>query len=120
MALPDTSKYTKRINDQFAFTLDVARLIAFIANAGFVVTLGEAARTIEQQKIHFKNGRSKTLKSKHIDRLAIDLNIFKDGVLCGYDDTLQIGEYWESLSPENVWGGRWKTIVDTPHFQRGK
>ena len=106
------------VSEQFAFVQDVLKLIAFAIIQGFVVTLGEAHRTPEQQAIYLKTGRSKTLDSFHLKRLAIDLNFFLAGVLCYDKAKLQaIGDYWESLSPKNRWGGNW-TFKDLPHFER--
>jgi hypothetical protein len=45
--------------------------------------------------------------SNHKQRLAIDFNLFKDGVfLQGTEDHRPLGEYWESLDPLCRWGGR--------------
>ncbi len=112
--------------DQAAFLLDATKLIAKATLLGFTVTAGELYRTIEQQEIYFKTGRSKTMNSMHLKRLAIDLNFFKDGSLVYDRATLRpLGEYWEGLSPLNRWGGNfdrdWSkadSFVDVPHFER--
>src|SRR4051812_38566547 len=97
----------------------VLRLLPWLYDHGFTVTGGELARTHEQQEIYFKTGRSKTLTgSNHLVRCALDLNIFRDGQLVGYPDLVPAGHYWESLNPKNRWGGFFKTLVDTPHFER--
>jgi len=45
--------------------------------------------------------------SLHTIHLAIDLNLFKDGIyLMHTEDHLPFGEYWESLDPLCRWGGR--------------
>lgn len=108
------------VTEQFLFLKDVIKLLDYCVINGWIVTFGEAARTIEQQQIYVKTGRSKTMQSKHLQRLAIDLNFFKDGSLI-YDIALlkAIGDYWESLTPGNQWGGNWKSFKDVPHFQRG-
>lgn len=107
------------VNEQAAFLLDVARLIQKATEMGWTVTGGELYRTAEQQEIYVKTGRSKTMNSNHLKRLAIDLNFFKDGVLTYEKYLLQpIGNYWESLSPKNSWGGNWETFKDVPHFER--
>jgi hypothetical protein len=105
--------------EQSEFLHDVIKLIQFATAAGFVVTGGELWRSPEQQAIYFKTGRSKTLDSNHLKRLAIDLNFFKDGVLC-YDATALgvVGRYWESLNPKNRWGGHFRSLKDLPHFER--
>ncbi len=104
--------------EQSAFLLDVCSLIRFIVEHGFEVTGGELFRTREQQKIYYNTGKSKTMHSNHLLRLAIDLNFFKDGELTYKKEDIQpIGEYWEGLHPKNKWGGNWK-FIDMPHFER--
>ena len=107
------------VAEQAAFLLDVCKLVAYATEQGFVVTGGELARTVEQQQIYVKTGRSKTMNSIHLKRCAIDLNFFRDGKLT-YDIAAltPIGKYWESLHPKNQWGGFWKSFKDVPHFQR--
>jgi hypothetical protein len=107
------------VAEQAAFLLDVAKLVNKATELGFVVTGGELYRTPEQQQIHVRAGRSKTMNSIHLKRCAIDLNFFKDGKLT-YDVAAlrPVGDYWESLNPKNQWGGNWKSFKDVPHFQR--
>jgi hypothetical protein len=107
------------VNEQAAFLLDMCKLIQKATEMGFVVTGGELARTVEQQQIYVKTGRSKTMNSIHLKRCAIDLNFFKDGKLT-YDVAVlrPVGDYWESLNPKNQWGGNWKSFKDVPHFER--
>jgi hypothetical protein len=46
--------------------------------------------------------------SLHYDKLAIDLNLFKNGVyLDKTEDHRELGEYWESIG--GSWGGRFKS-----------
>lgn len=114
------------IDGQSAFLRDVVRLLTKADELGYVTTLGEAFRTSEQQAIYVKTGRSKTMASEHLNRRAIDLNIFKDGKLCGRDEIKPLGDFWEGLSPLNRWGGNWRGLVDAgksrfidaPHFER--
>lgn len=106
------------VEEQNAFLLDVCKLIRYAADNGWVVTGGELFRTLEQQELHFKAGRSKTMNSNHLRRLAIDLNFFKGGVLVrDAKQLVDLGTYWESLHPKNRWGGNWK-FVDSLHFER--
>lgn len=105
---------------QAAFLLDVCKLVQYATAQGFMVTGGELARTPEQQAVYVKTGRSQTMNSLHLKRLAVDLNFFLDGKLCYDKQTLAgLGAYWESLHPLNSWGGNGKSLVDTPHFSRG-
>ena len=107
-------------DEQAAFLLDACKLIAYATDQGFKVTGGELARTPEQQAIYFKTGRSKTMKSIHLKRCAIDLNFFKDGKIIWDKATIApLGAYWESLNKANSWGGNGVSLVDTPHFSRG-
>ncbi len=82
---------------------------------GYKIRRGEAERTVEQQRIYFLAGRSKTMDSRHIKKCAQDLHFFKDGKLC-YPK--ELGAFWESLDPLNSWGGNWRSFKDAPHFER--
>jgi hypothetical protein len=113
------------IKEQWLFLQDVAKLIIFAAFKGFTLTAGEMYRPPEMQKIYFDQGKSKTMLSLHGKRLAIDFNFFVDGVLTYDFEKIKImGDYWESLSPLNRWGGDFNKndikdgFVDTPHFER--
>ena len=115
-------------DEQWEFSKDLARLLLFIDSIGQKATLGEVERTKEQQEIHVANGVSWTMDSKHLDKLAGDLNIWIDGVYLGSLPAEEaailaepIGAYWEILNPKNVWGGRWEgKKKDVPHVQRGR
>jgi hypothetical protein len=46
-------------------------------------------------------------KSGHKLKIAIDLNLFKDGhFLSGTEDHRELGEWWEKQHPLCRWGGR--------------
>lgn len=107
------------VNDQAGFLLDVCKLVQYATDHGFVVTGGELARTPEQQALHVKAGRSKTMNSIHLKRCAIDLNFFRDGKIIWSKEILSpLGSFWESLHPKNRWGGNFRSLVDCPHFER--
>lgn len=104
---------------QAEFLLHACDLIRFATDRGFFVTGGELFRTPEQQALHVKAGRSKTMNSQHLKRLAIDLNFIKNGQVCYSAAELEpIGLHWESLHANNRWGGHWKSFKDLPHFER--
>ena len=104
---------------QAAFLLDACKLITYATQQGWTVTGGELYRTLDQQKIYFDAGKSKTMQSNHLRRLAIDLNFLKDGQLVLDKPKLQaVGDYWESLNNLNGWGGNWRSFLDVPHFER--
>lgn len=108
-----------RVDEQWEFLKDVASLIGMAEKRGIVLTGGELFRTQEQQAIYMKNGKSKTAKSKHLERLAIDFNFFVNGQLTYDKKTIQpLGDFWESLHPANRWGGNFASFLDVPHFER--
>ena len=81
---------------------------------GYSVTLGEAYRTKEQAELYAKRGIG-IKNSPHRRRLAIDLNLFIDGKYQTKTSAYErLGLFWESLHPDNVWGGRFR---DGNHFQ---
>jgi len=108
----------KLVEAQWAFLLDVASLIQFIESEGDMASGGELLRTTYQQIEYIRTGRSKTMNSLHLNKLAIDLAIFHDGEWIQDVPGLQkYGAFWQGLHPDNEWGGFW-VWKDTPHFQR--
>jgi hypothetical protein len=92
---------------QSRFARMVGYLINFIYSQGFEITFGDAWA---------KTGHIKG--SFHYKRLAIDLNLFKDGkYLTETKDHLPFGIYWESLG--GSWGGRFKR-KDGNHYSLGE
>lgn len=52
--------------------------------------------------------------SLHTKRLAVDLQLFKDGQwIKEVGPYRELGIFWESLGPDFCWGGR---FGDTPHY----
>ena len=104
---------------QTEFAYNVSKLIQYIFEQGYQVTLGEAWRTPEQAAIY----EAKVIgikNSLHCDRLAIDLNLFKDGNYFGDSKFHQpFGDYWKSLNANNRWGGDF-TKPDGNHYERKK
>jgi len=84
-------------------------LISYIYSCGYEITLGDA-----------------WAKSGHIDgsfhykRLAVDLNLFKDGVyLRSSKDHKRFGEFWKNLHPLCSWGGDFRN-KDGNHYSFGE
>lgn len=99
---------------QQVFARNVARLILYMAESNYACTFGEAYRTPEQAALNAKKGIG-IAKSLHCKRLAVDLNLFKDGVyLSDTESHRPFGEWWEALDPMNRWGGRFK---DGNHYE---
>lgn len=111
---------------QEIFARDVVKLLERAWAMGFAVRLGEVWRPIEMQQIYVKTGRSKTMKSQHLNKTAIDLNLLIDGKICTREQIKPLGDFWEGLDPLNRWGGNWRGLVDAgksrfvdaPHFER--
>jgi len=73
---------------------------------GYEVTLAEAYRTPEQAELNAKSGKG-IRNSLHTQRLAIDLNLFKDGkYLSSTEAHRRLGEWWEKQHELAAWGGR--------------
>lgn len=107
------------VDEQAAFLLDVCKLIERVTALGWQVTGGELYRPREMQQLYFDRKLTKTMDSSHMKRLAIDLQFFFNGAWVQEKKLLQpIGDIWESLHPKNRWGGNWKSLIDTPHFER--
>jgi hypothetical protein len=93
---------------QSLFVLLVSDLIRHAALLGYGLTFGETYRSPEEAARLAKLGKG-IANSLHTQRLAIDLNLFKDGVyLSSTEAHRQLGEWWEGLHPLCRWGGRFK------------
>jgi len=94
------------LQKQTRFVKMVVKLLQKAENMGYEITFGDAYR---DPRVHGAMGEKKSYsegKSAHKQRLAIDLNLFKDGVfLQTTEDHKALGTYWESLG--GSWGGRW-------------
>ena len=92
---------------QTQFTKMLPLLLNKAFELGFDVTVGDAYR---DPRVFGALGETKGYglpSSAHKSRLAIDLNLFKNGVfLESTNDHLPLGEYWESIG--GSWGGRFK------------
>jgi len=84
---------------QERFSRMVMLLLQKAFELGYDVRLGHALRCPDCYI-----GRKTSL---HKLKLAIDLNLFLNGVyLSKTSDHAELGEYWESLAPDATWGGR--------------
>jgi len=122
---------------QALFARNISKLILWAHDEGIKITLGEADRPKSMQVLYFTGYkveldgltprlvkdkvRTKTMKSDHLMRLAMDLNIFVDTDGDGTKEytvtkehTQRLGDKWKSMHSDNYWGGDWGW--DTPHF----
>jgi hypothetical protein len=90
---------------QCAFTHALALLILEAERLGYQVKVQELNRDLETQKKYVAEGKSKTLDSRHLDKLAADIVLFRAGSLVEDQEAFRpLGVYWESLGGR--WGGR--------------
>jgi len=109
----------KTSEQQWYFLQDVSLLILEAKRLDIKLTGGELYRTNYQQARYVRDGKSHTMKSNHLKRLAIDFNFFIDGELTYDKEKIQVlGDYWESLDALNRWGGNFESFTDVPHFER--
>ena len=91
----------------------VARLIDQAFAMGYEVTLGDAYR---DPRVHGALGEKKSYSSSmslHKQRLAIDLNLFRDGrYLSSTESHRPLGEWWEAQG--GSWGGHFR---DGNHYE---
>lgn len=106
------------IERQQIFALNVAKLILYINVKGYKCTFGETLRTKEIAQIYAKTGKG-VLDSNHLYKLAVDLNLFdsEGRYITDFKSYEQFGIFWEKLNSFNEWGGRWKRLVDSCHFE---
>ncbi len=92
-------------NKQRHFTLMISELIQYAYNQGYALTVGDAYR---DPRVFGSAGSKKgygRASSNHKLRLAMDLNLFKDGVyLTETSDHEFLGLEWERMG--GSWGGR--------------
>jgi hypothetical protein len=103
---------------QSTFLMNVSKLIQWAFANGFELTGGELLRPKEMQTLYVQQGKSKTMDSKHLDKLAIDLNLFINGVY--QTDTASykpLADFWQSLNPANRAGYYFTSLKDGNHFE---
>jgi len=96
----------RKRQSEFACKLPLLLLYAYAL--GYELTIGDV-QSFPSDARH-KRG------SFHYKRLAIDLNLFRDGIyLTSTSAHEPLGVFWESLG--GTWGGRWK---DGNHYSWGE
>lgn len=95
---------------QSQFALSVSKLIQQASLMGYEVTFGETYRPPETAALFAQQGKG-SKNSLHPLRLAIDLNLFKNGkYLDSTEAHRPLGEWWEALGVRLGlplrWGGR--------------
>lgn len=94
----------------------VAKLIDFAYAQGYELTAGECYRSPEQAALNAQHG-SGIANSLHTLRLAVDLQLFKNGQYLTDSAAYKVlGEFWKALDPAAAWGGDFHTRPDGNHF----
>lgn len=94
---------------QTVFARMLGKLLCKATDVGMPVLILEMYRSLETQRAYVARGASKTLNSKHLEGLAVDLVFLedlKDDGKINYspEKYKPLGEFWESLGGR--WGGR--------------
>ena len=110
---------------QRKFTIMVGNFLLWAHAQGYELTFGHAFRDAETQARLLAEGLSRVRHSQHMDRLAVDFNLFVDGKYTSDKELYRpLGEYWESICGK--WGGRFNVKPenydteigwDSGHFQ---
>jgi hypothetical protein len=106
---------------QNIFSVNFAKLVLYASSLGYEVSIREVGRHQIIQKLYLGNEvivtgwkrfqqlpTSHAEYSLHLDAIAGDLLLFKNGVwVQDLKSYLPLGQYWESLHEDNIWGGNW-------------
>lgn len=104
--------------------VEFARLLPLLLDRafalGYTVTMGECFRSPEEAARLAKLGKG-IKESLHCVRLAVDINLFRDGKYLGNNEAhRQLGTYWETLGAGKDftchWGGH---FGDGNHYSIG-
>lgn len=96
-----------------------ADLVAVVKHAikitGQDFTVHDGLRTIEEQREYVRRGVSRTMRSKHLEGLAVDLVPYINGKLrweldACYDIALAVRTAAEELGVPIRWGGPWARL----------
>ena len=100
---------------QKLFSRQIPRLLDKAFAMGFEVTLGDAYRDPRSHGAMGETIAYGAANSNHKMRLAIDLNLFVNGVfITTTEGHRPLGDWWEAQHPHNRWGGRFN---DGNHYE---
>lgn len=98
------------------------KLVGVVAEALIIskvdFTVLDGNRTLDEQKIYVQNGVSHTMKSKHLDGLAVDLVPWVNGRLrweqipmCKIAEAMRVAGNQQGVKIK--WGGNWHELTGT-------
>lgn len=103
--------------------IEVVKLAGEYANEDgidFIITDG--CRTIEEQRAFVAAGKSRTMHSRHLGGFAVDLVALVNGRVTYEKEAMKaVADCFKRAAEKRrtpiVWGGDWKTFIDTPHIE---
>ena len=92
------------------------------ARCRFPFNVSEGLRSEAKQREYVKQGKSRTMKSKHLVGKAVDLYPLtmnrKEVDWSRFEDLAEVMfDVAKEMEVEIIWGGHWKTFVDKCHFE---
>jgi len=119
-----TWKFSKRSKDKMrgVHPALVQVMEAALPTSPFDFGVTSGLRTHAEQVELVARGSSKTMKSKHLEGLAIDIAVYNHGQLTWemkYYEAVaaHIKHIAANLGIGITWGGDWKSFRDGPHYQ---
>ena len=99
-----------------------AIVIECAARCLFPFNVSEGLRSVEQQREYVRQGKSRTMNSKHLTGKAVDLYPLtmnrKQVDWSRFEELADLMfQVASDQGTEIVWGGHWKTFVDKCHFE---
>ena len=99
-----------------------AIVIECAARCPYPFNVSEGLRTKEQQREYVRQGKSRTMNSKHLTGKAVDLYPLtmnrKQVDWSRFEELADLMfQVARNQDTEIVWGGHWKTFVDKCHFE---
>lgn len=96
-------------------------MVEAIKDSPYDFSITEGVRTPERQQELYKEGKSLTLKSRHLTGHAVDIAVFVDKKVtwafsCYEKVAGHVLKTAQTLNVPVVWGGNWK-FRDGPHFE---
>lgn len=110
----------KNLNGVHPDLVKVARRALELSPVDFRIT--EGLRSMDRQRDLLREGKSQTLRSRHLTGHALDV-VALPGNVVSWDMSYyrQIAAAFKKASDELKipveWGGNWATLKDWPHFQ---
>ena len=117
-----TDRDIKRLEGVDADLVKVVKRAIELSPFDFMVV--EGMRTLDTQKKYLAQGKTTTMKSRHLIGQAVDLAPLENGAIDwsnskGQFDAVAVAmkKAAKELGVTLTWGGDWKTFIDKPHFQ---